>query len=312
MGKGYSPSMRRLALLLFLAFFWLPLQAAQLAVVLGGEEGAYREFLGTLKGAVGGSDWQVSWEGSSEKFQQAPPAGVDLIVAVGSQAARVALARADGPPVIATLLTRSAYETVRAESPTRRSGITALYLDQPLQRQIAFIQRLLPDNRRVMTVVSDKLADQLPQLKRLGNAAKLSVDTAVLNTGDSLVPVLERVLGQEGVYLALPDSVLYSRDNIRPFLLTTYRYQRPVVAFSAAFVQAGALAALHTTPAQLALEVAQWINRQRPGTLVLPPAQGPSRFSVVINTQVARSFKLTLPGEDEILSSLSAAAGEKP
>lgn len=217
MGKGYSPSMRRLALLLFLAFFWLPLQAAQLAVVLGGEEGAYREFLGTLKGAVGGSDWQVSWEGSSEKFQQAPPAGVDLIVAVGSQAARVALARADGPPVIATLLTRSAYETVRAESPARRSGITALYLDQPLQRQIAFIQRLLPDNRRVMTVVSDKLADQLPQLKRLGNAAKLSVDTAVLNTGDSLVPVLERVLGQEGVYLALPDSVLYSRDNIRPF-----------------------------------------------------------------------------------------------
>lgn len=303
--------MRRSAVFFLLLIFWLPLQAAQLAIVLSGEDGAYREFLGALKGAVGGSGWQVSWEGSSEKFAQAPPAKVELVLAVGSNATRAALARADGPPVIATMLTRAAYEAVRAESPAHRSGVTALYLDQPLGRQLAFIKRLLPDTNRVSAVVSDKMADQISLLKKLGNGAGLKVDTAVLGANETLVPVLERLLAEDGVFLALPDSSVFSRDNIRPFLLTSYRYQRPVIAFSAAFVQAGALAALHSTPTQLATELAQWLGRLRPGSMGLPAAQGPSLFSVAINSQVARSLKLNLPGEDEILSSLSGTGGQQ-
>ncbi len=303
--------MRRLTLFIFLCLSWLPLQAAQLALVLSSEEGPYREFSGTLKGAIGGGTWKIGWMGSSEAYAQAPPAGMDLVVAVGSPAARAALQRGEGPPVIATLLTRAAFEKIRADSPGRRSGTTALYLDQPLQRQVAFIQRLLPDTRRVVTVVSDSLESQIPLLKREAAARQMTLDATVLADSDNLVPVLERMLAREGVFLALPDSTVFSRDNIRPFLLTTYRYQRPVIAFSPAFVQAGALAALHTTPAQLALELSQWLARLNPGGMTLPPPQGPARFSVIFNAQVARALKLTLPGEDEILATLRAQGGEK-
>lgn len=306
----YIVAMRAL-ILLFLSCLCLPLQAAQLAIILSGEEGPYREFLGSFKGALVGSDWQISWEGSPEKFSQSPPAAVDLIISAGAPATRVALAQAEAAPVIATLLSRTSYEDIVSSNPPHRAGVTALYLDQPLHRQIAFIQHLLPDSRRVMSLVSEKLADQLPALRRLGQQAQLLVDAAVLGQNENLVPALERLLREDGVFIALPDSSIYTRDNIRPFLLTTYRYQRPVVAFSAAFVQAGALAALHTTPAQLALELSQWLRRLRQ-PLRLPPPQGPSRFSVVINSQVARSLKLSLPSEAEILTSLNGMPGEKP
>lgn len=303
--------MRRLTLFLFLCLCWLPLQAAQLALILSSEEGPYREFSGTLKGAIGGSSWKIAWQGGSEDFAQTTPPGIDLVIAVGSSATRAALQRPDGPPVIATLLTRTAFEKIRSESPVRRGGISALYLDQPLPRQLAFIQRLLPDTRRVMTVVSDGLENQIPLLKRHAAASQMSVDATVLLAGDNLVPVMERMLVQEGVFLALPDSTVFSRDNIRPFLLTTYRYQRPVIAFSPAFVQAGALAALHTTPAQLALELSQWLGRMGPGNMGLPPPQGPSRFSITINSQVARSLKLTLPSETEAMATLGTQGAEK-
>lgn len=303
--------MRRLMLCCFLCSFWLPLQAAQLALVLSSEEGPYREFAGVLKGAISGGIWQIVWIGSSEAYAQAAPAGIDLVVAAGSPATRVALQNAAGPPVIATLLTRASFEQIRAESPAFRNGVTALYLDQPLQRQVAFIARLLPDTRRLVTVVSDKLADQLPLLKREAAARQMTLDAAVLADSDNLVPVLERMLARDAVFLALPDSNIFARDNIRPFLLTTYRYQRPVIAFSAPFVQAGALAALYTTPAQLALELGQMLMRLSPGNLALPPPRSPTRFSVLFNAQVARALKLTLPGEDEILATLNVQGGEK-
>lgn len=185
--------MRALTLLLLLCLCW-PLQAAQLAIILSGEEGPYREFVGTLKGALGNSEWQIGWEGNTEKFAQSPPAVVDLIVSVGVPATRAALLRGDGAPVIATLLSRTAYEGIVSASPPHRAGVSALYLDQPLSRQIAFIQRLLPENTRLMAMVSDKLADQLPQLRRLGQQARLQVDAMVLGQDETLVPALERLL----------------------------------------------------------------------------------------------------------------------
>lgn len=303
--------MRHLTLFILLCLSWLPLQAAQLAVVMSSEEGPYREFSGTLKGAMSGSAWKIGWIGSSEAYSLAPPAGMDLVVTVGSPAARTVLQIPDGPPMIATLLTRATFEKIRAASPGRRNGVTALYLDQPLQRQIAFIQRLLPGTRRVVTLVSENLENQIPLLKRELAASEMSLDAMVLVDNDNMVPVLERLLARDGVFLALPDSTVFSRDNIRPFLLTTYRYQRPVIAFSPAFVQAGALAALHTTPAQLALELSESLTRLEPRNMVLPQPRGPTRFSVIFNTQVARALKLTLPGEDEILATLPVQGGEK-
>ncbi len=304
--------MIRLLVTLLLFCFWLPAQAGQFAVVLSGGDPVYRDFVSTFKAEVAGSEWKLVWEGSGEQYAQSPPAHVDLVVSVGTKASRATLLRPDGPPVMMTLLTRSTFENLKAENPGRKAALSALYLDQPLSRQLAFIQKLLPETRRVVTLVSPQMATRLSSLRQVAGGVGMRVDGVVLGPGENLVQPLERLLEQDGVFLALPDSTLFTRDNIRPFLLTTYRYQRPVVVFSPAFVQAGALAALHTTPAQLARELGQWLIQQPNDPLPLPSPRGPSRFSVEINSQVARSLKLDLPGEDEILRSLGQAGKEKP
>lgn len=284
-------------------------QAGQLAVLVSSDEGIYKDYLSTLKSLLQNTDWQVTWEGTPDKFQKTPPSKTQLIIAAGTPAARMALDRPDGPSVIVTLLTQSAYEAVRLQFAGYRPPVSALFLDQPSYRQIAFIKKLFPDNPVVSMAVSDANRRLLPRYLRATTQHKLTLNALVAPASEPPLSTLENLLAQpDSVFLAVPDSTLFARENIRPFLLTSYRYQRPVIAFSPAFVQAGALAALHATPAQQATDLAQWLGRIKPtsaSNVPLPPPMAPIRFSVALNPHVARSLKITLPSETSILNDLA-------
>lgn len=288
--------------------------AAQLAVVISSDEAAYKDFASSLKSLLQGSEWQIVWEGTPEKFQKTPPNGAQLIIAAGTAAARVALDRPEGPSIITSLLTQSAYEAVRLQFAAYRAPVSALFLDQPSYRQIAFIKKLFPDNHIVSMAVSDANRRLLPRYLRSATQQQLTLNAIVAPASEPPLSTLENMLAKaDSVYLAVPDSTLFSRENIRPFLLTSYRYQRPVIAFSPAFVQAGALAALHSTPTQQAADLAQLLSRIKPTStsVPLPPPISPTRFSVVFNPHVARSLKINLPSETSILNDLANVEEDK-
>jgi ABC-type uncharacterized transport system substrate-binding protein len=66
-----------------------------------------------------------------------------------------------------------------------------------------------------------------------------------------------------------------------------------VLGFSPAYVRAGALVSLHSTPAQVGIQAASLarsvLNGQSPA-----PSQYPADFTVEVNTHVARSLGLEL------------------
>lgn len=308
----------------FWLFFFLltlgpSLSAAQFALILSSDDPAYREFASSIKSTLPAGAWQLGWEGNVERFEQSPPSNVDLVITAGITATRAALHKENSPPVIASLLTRTAFDTIKRDTAPHRNGSSAIYLDQPVTRQLAFINKLLPvsvfENRHIFTLVSDPKSEPLSALRQTASSAGFKLTSAITSGRDSSVSDIEHLISnKEGIFLALPDGVVFARDNIRPFLLTTYRYKIPVIAFSLPFVQAGALAALHTTPAQFGQEIAQTIAKlptASPSTS-LPPPRSPSQYSISINQQVARSFKLTLPSESEVLAALRSSQGDRP
>ena len=117
----------------------------------------------------------------------------------------------------------------------------------------------------------------------------------------SLLPALNAVLERSSALLALPDSTLYRRNNIKAILITAFRQQRPIVGYSPAFVTAGALAALHTTPHQAARPTAGLITAN--GTN-LPPPSGPTQFAIAINPNVAQALGIKVPDEAAIRRAL--------
>lgn len=281
-------------------------RGADVALVLSDTAGAYAEFAASFQQFSEGSNWRVRWTGSLDSLENAPR--TDLIITVGSEAARTILQRGGTTPVIATLLPRPAYERAQADAAGSRpkGSTTAIFLDQPVSRLLAFTRYLLPDRHRVGVLAGNETKALLPSLRQASHAAGLSLEVEELESNANPVPAVNHLLSRSDVLLALPDSVVYRRDNIRAILLTSYRFQRPVIGFSQSLVTSGALAAIYSTPSQIARQAMDIVKSQRPEAIALPAPQPPTLFAIAINHNVAQALGLTLPDEPAIRRALAA------
>lgn len=281
-------------------------RGADVALVLSDTAGAYAEFAASFQQFSEGSNWRVRWTGSVDSLESAPR--TDLIVTVGSEAARAVLQHSGSTPVITTLLPRPAYERAQADAAASRpkGSTTAIFLDQPVSRLLAFTRYLLPDRHRIGVLAGNETKALLPQLRQAAHAAGLSLEMEELESNTNPVPAVNHLLARSDVLLALPDSAVYRRDNIRAILLTSYRFQRPVIGFSQSLVTSGALAAIYSSPSQIARQTMDIVKTQRPEAIALPAPQPPALFAIAINHNVAQALGLTLPDEPAIRRALAA------
>jgi len=113
------------------------------------------------------------------------------------------------------------------------------------------------------------------------------------------------------VLLVLPDSAIYNGLTIRNILLATYRSSVPLIGFSSFYVKAGALCAVFSAPEQIAAQVASLI-RQFGETRLLPAAQYPQEFEVMVNERVAHSLGLHIRPAIELGAEIKLSEGMKP
>lgn len=234
---------------------------------------------------------------TAQEFSGAGPLAPKLYVALGLQAAQV-LARAElRAPVLCTLLPRSSFEAVLRESGRRASAqFTALYLDQPLVRQLELIRLALPDVRRIGLLWGPGSQRQAGVLKALAQERGLELVEANVESPDLLFSALREVLEKSDLLLAVADPLVYNSNSIQNILLTSFRARVPLLAFSPAYVRAGALLALHVTPAQIGLQAALLSLKVLQGKTLSATPLYSQDFDVAVNEYVARSFGLTLDG----------------
>lgn len=278
-----------------LSFFLLPMAWAggTVALVLSDNTPHFREFATTFNEHLQGSRWKLG------KTDDSP--APRLIITVGVDAFRKTLARGGQTPIIATLIGRQLYEKLLAESGRPRHLSTAIYIEQPLGRQVAFLRQILPGQNRIGLLLSDEGKEDFRPLRQALLSNGFSIDSEESNSEETLIPALGALLPRVQLLLATPDPKVYRRDNIKTILITTYRYQKPLIAFSSTFVTAGAFAALYSSPQQIARQAAELLITHN-GELTA--AEYPTHFSVAINRSVAEALNLPTPSEAEIRRAL--------
>lgn len=229
----------------------------------------------------------------------------DLIVAVGLQATRAALKTQLDVPVISTLIPKAAFDQLLRQSRPRVA--TAVFLDQPIGRQLDLIRLTLPDRKRVGVVLGPQSRAMAESLHAEARKRGLQLSISRVDTEIGLFPALEDVLRDSEVLLALPDPVVSNANTISSVLFTAYRFLVPVVGFSPAYVRAGAVTAAFSTPEQLADQVADAIVAFAGPGRELPPPSYPVSFRVAVNYHVARSLDLLIDRE----ASLAARLGSR-
>ena len=278
--------------------------AGNVTLLLSDSAGPYAEFSSTFSEALNSRRWSIHLVPKADAYTPGAPTA-DLIVTAGSEALRQALQRAPpGTPILATLLPRQTFERLLNEAPRAKRQLTALVLDQPPARLSAFIRHLLPGQSRVGVLSSSETRHLLPTLRQ--SSAGLQFENEDADNDAALLTALNNLLPRVGVLLALPDASIYRRESIKSILITTYRQQRPVIAYSSAFVTAGALAAVYSTPAQIARQATQLIEQ----TGTLPTIVYPSQFAIAINANVAQALGLNVADEASLRQRLLGEGGQ--
>jgi ABC-type uncharacterized transport system substrate-binding protein len=297
-------SLRNLTLLLACAWITAAHAETAVAILLSDSGAAYKEFATALRaelerGGVATADIQA---GSDLATLSRIPA--KLQIAVGSAALQAALDVESRMPILATLLPLATYEQI-LEQTGRRNGrqVSALYLDQPLHRQFALIRLALPDTRRIGVVLGPQSRSASAALAKAADDHGLRLLTSRADTPDTIFAALQKLMGDIDVLLVAPDPVIYNSTTIQSILLTTYRAQIPLVGFSPAYVKAGALLAVYSSPGQLGTQAGEIAHGVLAGRS-LPPPQPPRDFSVSGNAHVARSLGVPLENDAQLTDRL--------
>lgn len=117
------------------------------------------------------------------------------------------------------------------------------------------------------------------------------------------MPALKRTLARSDAILALPNPLVYNPRTMKGILLTTYRHRVPLIGLSQAYVRAGAITAVDSTPAHIGTqlgEILAGLARSPTPRPALPPPAFPRYYDVVVNPTVADSLGIHLLPANEL------------
>ncbi|MFV2003869.1 MAG: ABC transporter substrate binding protein [Gammaproteobacteria bacterium] len=171
-----------------------------------------------------------------------------------------------------------------------------LYMSQPYCRQIKFIKLIHEDWKVIGLLNSQKKPVDIRAIKRCAKSYEMELYTVKTTAGNNLSDDVKLVLDHSDLLLALPDKNIYNSRTVKNILLTSYRYRKPVIAFSRNFVNAGALASIHSSAEQIGESASRLIEYSFKHDLQFKkPVNYPLSFDVDINRQVFKALGLPTP-----------------
>jgi ABC-type uncharacterized transport system substrate-binding protein len=273
------------------------------AVLVSTPSPATREFVEAFRESLAGGHIKLSVLDAQTPPEKSRSDGDTLIVAVGTQALQHAISMKRAQPILGVLIPQPAYEKMRHSFDN--SMVSAILLDQPFQRQLRLLQRLLPEARTVGILLGPTSRPWEATLRKASKESGLKAEIETVEDAGDLTAALQSLLERSDVLLAVPDPLVHSRDTAQTMLLTSYRYHKPVIGYSQAYVQAGAVAAPYSDPSHIARQAAEIAMHFPSGNTLLPLPQAPQLFSISINRPVARSLGIATPDEKSLTQDLT-------
>ena len=224
----------------------------------------------------------------------------DLYIAIGMKAGLEIASK--GVATLCLQIPKAGFEAIQRDFPAKGIPRSAIFLEQPKDRQATFLRALFPKATHVGLIHTNIFPD-MHELEQALAEQKFKLHRQQAEPGEALYPALEVVLRKSEILLAWPDPEIYNIATMRNVLLVTYNKKVPTIGFSPSFVKAGGLVALFSTPQQIGQQAVRMVE-QFVGTGSLPKARYPDEYEFIVNMQVARSLELQLKDSETIRSQL--------
>lgn len=234
----------------------------------------------------------------------------DILVSIGSSASAELRARYPGRSALHLFITSDFWREQSAHE-TGLDRACAVALDQPPQRLLTLARVLVPEAHALSAVLGPVSRAHADTLTRAATALGFAPRIGILDPDENPVATLAPLVNGSQVVVVLPDSAEFNSATARWLLQLSFRARIPVIGFSRAYTDAGALAAVYSTPENIGRQGAELVaERLAHGTF---PAgwQSPHYYTLTTNAAVADALGIALP-TDAVLETQYAAALREP
>lgn len=213
----------------------------------------------------------------------------DVIIAVGSEALNRIRKIKDTPIVYIMIFDPQ-------NSLTAGANITGIGMQVSPERQIAFIQEVLPRLKHLGTLYNPARTGSL--FRRTQTAARsLGIDLMAreIHSPRDVPSLVEGMRGNIEAFLMLPDTTVVTPETVEYLLLFSLKNRIPIITFSDKYVEMGALMAVDVDPYDLGRQAGEMVRKILGGISPANIPHGePRSASMTINSTIARKLGLSL------------------
>lgn len=238
------------------------------------------------------------------KNQPAASKPYELIVAIGTIAATDAIEHKNKTPLLNIFIPKNAFDSIYSVGAQKSSQkISAIYLDQPSKRLITLACLLKPEIKEFGTIFGPISKSIQPEIEQLTKARGINLNYDFLSKEDNPVTALKPVVTASELFIAIPDRAILNRAIARWILHLGFQNKIPVIGFSKAYTNAGAVASVYSSPENIGKHAAELIASwlQNTNSDIWSP-QYPRYYTLSTNPAVARSLGIPLPKEKALYS----------
>lgn len=306
------------SLLMLCLFFSPQLTQAKILLLLSSNVSYYQQ---TAKSIIDASHQSIpNKEFHSFTVKQLTQKNVSLdqyklIIAIGTAAATKAIELESDTPLLNVFIPKNAYEAINPNNsgnpnsslnpssslnPTGSRKVSAIYLDQPLKRLMTLAYILKPEAKNLGTIFGPISQSAKPDIEHLAKSTGINLKYDFLTKEDNPVSILKPVVTESDIFIAIPDHAILNKAIARWILYLGFQHKIPVIGFSNAYTNAGAIASVYSSPENIGKQTAEtivnWLNNNDE---IWSPTY-PRYFTLSTNPAVARSLGISLPLEKEL------------
>ena len=224
----------------------------------------------------------------------------DYIVTVGTTAADTVYSLKPKVPVISVLITKDAFSALAKKhygsvDEAFAARISSICLDQPVTRSVQLAKLLIPEASDIGVMLGPASAHRKAWLGEYITNSEMKPRFVSISAKDNPIHKIEPVLSRSDVFIPISDTRLINIATAKWILHLSYRHKVPVIAFSKSYLKAGALAAIYSSPADVAKDTADWLLKS--GNSQVGGLFKPNHYSLEFNRSVAANLRVDLKAE---------------
>lgn len=217
---------------------------------------------------------------------------IDFIITIGRESTLRAneylSVTSNAAPLLAVLIPHKMYNSIvnnLKNNKDQNRKITAIYREQPVDRQLKVIEKLLPEVKTIGVLTSMYDPNMIEELKSAVLKKNINLVITENHKRENLIDSLKHVLSHSDLLLTLPDPEIYNPFTAKGILVTSFRRGIPIIGYSKTYVDAGAVAAVYTKAGQIAQQAASITNTYFLKNN-LPPPSYPTQYAIAKNEKM--------------------------